>query len=517
MPGCHWGEHMTLHDDRLACDRRGFLRNSVAGAAAFGLAATTRLSAAPTSPNEKVRLGLIGLGWKGGQHLTDLISRDDCEVVALCDPEGEFLDAARQKAPRATAHADMRKLLDDKAIDAVVISTCNHWHCLAAVWACAAGKDVYVEKPLSYTLWEGRQLINAARKHGRIVQVGTQQRSDPMQQEIRAFLHDEKALGPIDSVSVTRFGVRESIGKRETPLELPKTLDKDLWLGPAADLPIYRSKVNYDWHWDWNTGNGEAANWGVHILDDVRNVAFRDTVALPSAVTCGGGRVVWNDAGQTPNLMFAVLEAGTVPVIFALSNLPGRPGSKDPLQFEDTQSGYIVHCKGGSYHGRRGGGAAIDSAGKVIREFKGTTGGREHYANFFDAMRSRDPQHLNADVVVGHDSTNWSHVINAAWRSADTAGFIPGGTLAGGQSSAALERLLKEHVAAYGASIPADALKLSQRLAIDGTRELFTGPGATEANAFLGPREFRKPYVLEAVPIASGESTPPATSVRSKA
>ena len=384
------------------------------------------------------------------------------------------------------------------------------------MWACAAGKDVYVEKPLSYTLWEGRQLINAARKHGRIVQVGTQQRSDPMQQEIRAFLHDEKALGPIESVAVTRFGIREGIGKRETPLELPKTLDKDLWLGPAADLPIYRSKVNYDWHWDWNTGNGEAANWGVHILDDVRNVAFQDTVKLPSAVVCGGGRVVWNDAGQTPNLMFAVLETGTAPVIFALSNLPELPGSKQPLTFEDTQSGYVVHCKGGSYHGRRGGGEAIDPAGKVIRKFKGTTGGREHYANFFDAMRSRDPQHLNADVVVGHDSTNWSHVINAAWRSAGTAGFIPGGTLAGGESSAALERLLLNHVAAYGAAIPADALTLSQRLEIDASREMFVGLGAEEANAFLGPREFRKPYVLDPVPGPSGEFTPPAATVRSK-
>jgi len=507
---------MNRNDAQLACDRRGFLRNSVTGAAALGLAATTGLFAAPKSPNDKIRLGLIGLGWKGGQHLDDLLPRDDCEVVALCDPEREFLDAARQKAPRAKAHADMRQLLDDKQVDAVVISTCNHWHCLAAVWACAAGKDVYVEKPLSYTLWEGRQLINAARKHGRIVQVGTQQRSDPMQREIRAFLHDEKALGPIESVAVTRFGIREGIGKRETPLELPKTLDKDLWLGPAADLPIYRSKVNYDWHWDWNTGNGEAANWGVHILDDVRNVAFQDTVKLPAAVVCGGGRVVWNDAGQTPNLMFAVLETGTAPVIFALSNLPELPGSKQPLTFEDTQSGYVVHCKGGSYHGRRGGGEAIDPAGKVIRKFKGTTGGREHYANFFDAMRSRDPQHLNADVVVGHDSTNWSHVINAAWRSAGTAGFIPGGTLAGGASSAALERLLLDHVAAYGAAIPADALTLSQRLEIDATREMFVGPGAEEANAFLGPREFRTPYVLEPVPGPSGEFTPPAATVRSK-
>ena len=489
---------MTLLDVRTSCDRREFLTRSVAGA--IGLAAATPLSAAPTSPNEKVRLGMIGLGWRGGQHLGDLLSRDDCEVVALCDPEAEFLDKARQKAPRAKAYVDMRKLLDDKEVDAVVISTCNHWHCLAAVWACAAGKDVYVEKPLSYTLWEGRQLINAARQHRRVVQVGTQQRSDPMQQEIRRFLHDDKALGAIESVAVTRFGIRESIGKRDTPLELPKTLDKDLWLGPAADVPMYRSKVNYDWHWDWNTGNGECANWGVHVLDDVRNVVFRDTVSLPSAVTCGGGRVVWNDAGQTPNLMIAVLETGAAPVVFALSNLPERPGSKEPLTFEDTQSGYVVHCQGGSYHGRRGGGVAVDPAGKVIREFKGTTGSREHYGNFFAALRSRDPGQLNAEVVIGHDSTNWSHVINAAWRAAESDGFIPSGPLPGGSASAALERLMKDHVAAYGSAIPTNAVRVSPRLAIDAAREQFVGSGAEKANAFLGPRDFRKPYVLEPVP-----------------
>jgi predicted dehydrogenase len=491
---------MTLPDSYSACDRRSFLRGSAAGMAALGLSAATRLSAAPTASNERIRLGLIGLGWRGGQHLGALVSRDDCDVVAICDPEDAFLEPARKKVPRAKAYADMRKLLDDDQVDAVVISTCNHWHCLAGVWACEAGKDVYVEKPLSYTLWEGRQLINAARRHGRIVQVGTQQRSDPMQREIRRFLHEEQALGAIESVAVMRFGIRESIGKRETPLEMPKTLDYDLWLGPAADQPIFRNKVNYDWHWDWNTGNGECANWGVHVMDDVRNVVFQDSVSLPSAIVCGGGRVVWNDAGQTPNLLFSVMEAAGVPVIFALSNLPARPGSKDPLSFEDTQSGYVVHCAGGSYHGRRGGGVALDRAGKVIREFKGTTGGSEHYRNFFDAIRSRDREQLTADVVVGHDSTNWSHMINAAWRSAAGEGFIPAGGSAGGSPASGVERLLVEHVAAYGATIPATSLKLSPQLAIDADREAFVGPAADAANAFLGPRQFRAPYVLNPVP-----------------
>jgi predicted dehydrogenase len=258
-----------------------------------------------------------------------------------------------------------------------------------------------------------------------------------------------------------------------------------------------RSKVNYDWHWDWNTGNGECANWGVHVLDDVRNVAFRDSVSLPSSVVCGGGRVVWNDAGQTPNLMFAMLEAGGVPVVFALSNLPDRPGSKAALQYQDTQSGYIVHAAGGSYHGRRGGGVALDPAGKVIREFKGTTGGAEHYTDFFDSIRTR--RRPAADVVIGHDSTNWSHVINAAWRSATTDGLIPAGELAGGEPTADIARMLRDQVAAYGAEIPAAALRLSRPFAIDASLEAFVGEGAAAANTFLGPREFRTPYVLKAI------------------
>jgi predicted dehydrogenase len=488
---------VARHVAHTFCNRRAFLGRAASGAAVVaGGLGMERPAFAQGGPDQKIRLGLIGLGWRGGQHLDALLKTEGCEVVALCDPEAAFLGPASEKAPRAKVSADMRKLLDDDAVDAVVISTCNHWHCLAAIWACEAGKDVYVEKPLSYTLWEGRQLINAARRHGRVVQVGTQQRSDPMQAEIRRFLHEEKALGPIESVVVTRFGIREGIGKRATRLAPPATLDYDLWLGPAADQPIYRDKINYDWHWDWNTGNGESANWGVHVLDDVRNVAFQDACSLPTSVTCGGGRVVWNDAGQTPNLMFARLEAAGVPVVFALSNLPKAPGGKESLQFQDTQSGYIVNCAGGSYHGRRGGGVALDRDGRPVREFKGTNGGREHYQNFFAAVRGRDPQMLNAETVVGHDSTNWSHVINAAWRSAEGRGLLPTADAPAAGPLAEIRGLMEGHLRAYGTEAAA-GLRLSGPLAIDPAREAFVGSGADAANAFLGPRDFRRPYVIE--------------------
>jgi predicted dehydrogenase len=481
--------------------RRTFLMQGAAtGVTMLGASTLGRRASAQSGSMDPIRLGLIGLGWRGGQHLDALLPMRECEVVALCDPESLFLDAASKKAPRAKTYADMRRLLDDTSIDAVVISTCNHWHCLAAVWACAAGKDVYVEKPLSYTLWEGQQLVNAARKHDRIVQVGTQQRSDPMQDEIRAFLHEDKGLGAIESVVVTRFGIREGIGKRSTPLEPPKTLDYDLWLGPAADRPIYRNKLDYDWHWDWNTGNGETANWGVHILDDVRNVVFNDRKKLPTEVACGGGRVIWDDAGDTPNLQFAALQAGGIPVLFALSNLPGVPGGKQPLRFENVESGYIVNCAGGSYHGYRGGGVALDPAGKTVRAFQGDSGAG-HYRNFFKAVRSHDPQQLNADVAVGHDSTNWSHVINAAWRSASENGFVPAAAAADSPPLAAIEQLMDKHVSDYFPGGANGELKLSPRLAIDIERERFVGDGADSANVYLGPREFRAPFELKPVTV----------------
>jgi predicted dehydrogenase len=490
---------MASNDFQWRPTRRTFLVQSAAvGAGAVGLSALPRHAEAEVAA-EPIRLGLIGLGWRGGQHLDALSRMRGCKIVALADPEAKFLDAAQAKLPKAKSYADLRQLLDDPSVDAVVIATCNHWHCLAAVWACEAGKDVYVEKPLSFTLWEGEQLVNAARKHNRIVQVGTQQRSDPMQDEVRAFLHDEKTLGPIQSVAVTRFGVRQGIGKRTSPLAPPATLNYDLWLGPAEDRPIFRDKWDYDWHWDWNTGNGECANWGVHILDDVRNVVFNDAVRLPSEVTCGGGRVVWNDAGETPNLQFAVLQAGDVPVYFALSNLPERPGSERPLRFENVESGYIVNCEGGAYQGYRAGGVALDRAGKTIREFHGTGGGNEHYENFFTAVRSRDREALNAETVVGHDSTNWSHVINAAWRTAGEEGFFPPAAVQASSPLGQIEELMQQHLHEYVPQGTGGALQVSGRLTIDNDAQRFVGDGADAANVYLGPREFRAGYEFKPV------------------
>jgi len=274
--------------------RRKFIATSLATTVTAGTLASQPARLFARNANQKVAVGFISCGGRARQLMGQFKRTGMADIVAICDPDQKRMDMVVEKiAPKAKTYTDLRKLLEDPSIDAVVVATCNHWHCLAAIWAMEAGKHVYVEKPLSHTQWEGDQTVAAARRYGKVCQIGTQQRSDPMQAEIKKFLHEEKALGEIKAAKVNRYGVRGSIGKREKPLEIPKSVNYDLWLGPAQDQPIMRNKLHYDWHWDWNTGSGEMGNWGVHVLDDVRNNIFQDNVKLPKRIFGGGGRVVF--------------------------------------------------------------------------------------------------------------------------------------------------------------------------------------------------------------------------------
>jgi hypothetical protein len=250
---------ITLHGETSMrhLSRREFIGAGLAVGAAAALPAHSLFAA---NANEEIGLGFISCGGRAGQLMKPFNAIPGVNIAGLCDPDEGRLASAKKRYPKAKTWTDLRELIEDKSIDAVVIATCNHWHCLAAIWAMEAGKDVYVEKPLSHSQWEGRQTVAAARKYKRICQLGTQQRSDPMQAEIKKFLHEEKALGKILSARVNRFGVRGPIGKRSTPLTPPKNVDYDVWLGPAQAKPIYRNKLHYDWHWDFNTGSGEMGN-----------------------------------------------------------------------------------------------------------------------------------------------------------------------------------------------------------------------------------------------------------------
>ncbi len=472
--------------------RRRFLGSSLA-VGAIGLPSCTTLAA---NANEEINLGFISCGGRAGGLMGAFSRIQGVNVAGLCDPDQNRLNSAKHRFPKARTWTDLRGLIDDDGIDAVVIATCNHWHCLAAIWAMEAGKDVYVEKPLSHSQWEGRQTVAAARKYDRICQVGTQQRSDPMQAEIKQFLHEEQGLGAIISARVNRYGVRASIGKRTTPLPIDKSTEYDLWLGPAQDEPIFRDKLHYDWHWDWNTGSGEMGNWGVHVLDDLRNNVFQDKVSLPKRIFGGGGRVAWNDAGETPNVHFVYFDTGSIPVVIGLSNLPQTPGKKGSARHPGPGSGYIAYCEGGRLEGHRGRAAAFDRDGTLIKMFRGNSGSGLHQRNFIDALRTRDASMLNTDVEVGHLSTGWCNLANIAFRAGNTFRHADAAQVK--DDEGIWEGLLgemKTHLEAHSIDIESTVIKLSPMLQFDVDNEVFVGSHADLANRFIR-REYRQPYVV---------------------
>jgi hypothetical protein len=471
-----------------AFSRRKFLAASAA--ASIAVSQPARLWA--RNANERVAIGFISCGGRARNLMAQFQKTELCDIVAICDPDPSRIAAAKEIAPDATPYADLRKLIEDDSLDAVVIATCNHWHCLAAIWAMEAGKHVYVEKPLSHSQWEGEQTVLAAKRYKKVCQIGTQQRSDPMQAEIKKFLHEEKALGEIKAAKVNRYGVRGQIGKREQPLAISPQIDYDLWLGPAQKQPIMRNKLHYDWHWDWNTGSGEMGNWGVHLLDDVRNNIFLDRVALPKKIFGGGGRVVWDDAGQTPNVHFTCFDTGSIPVVIGLSNLPDKPGEKKPAAHTGPDSGYVAVCEGGNYFGQRGQGVAYDNDGKIIRQFKGNRGNVVHPANFCQAVIANDPSMLNATVEIGHHSTGWCNLANISFRAGSQMSIEQAREVKVPQWQQLINEM-EDHLNVYGKKISDKEIKMSPLLELSDDGSQFVGEGSDAANVFL-KREYRKGF-----------------------
>ena len=234
-------------------------------------------------------------------------------------------------------------------------------------------------------------------------------------------------------------------------------------------------------------------NWGVHVLDDVRNVVFQDSVALPKRIQGIGGRVAWNDAGQTPNVHMVHFDTGAIPVSIHLANITAAPGSKKSPQHPGPGSGYIATCEGGRYEGQRGRGVAYDADGKEIRSFKGNNGDHVHQKNFIDAVRSRDASLLNADVAVGNDSTGWCNLANIAFRAGSR--FHPKTIADGFPQMAGLANEVGSMLAAHGLDLDGGEILASPILEIDQASGQFTGPAASQANQFL-KREYRDGYVV---------------------
>jgi hypothetical protein len=254
--------------------------------------------------------------------------------------------------------------------------------------------------------------------------------------------------------------------------------------------------LQYDWHWDWNTGSGEMGNWGVHVLDDLRNNVFLDKVALPRRIFGGGGRVVWNDAGETPNVHFVYFDTGSIPVVIGLANISAEPGTRSGPKHPGPGSGYIAYCEGGHFEGQRGRGAAFDKEGKLIKEFRGNGGNGLHQQNFIDAVRKRDPSILKSHVQVGHYTTGWCNLANIAYQTGSTFSHVDAKQVQ--DSSGRWQSLLddmEQLLGAHGIDIESAEIKLSPVLKVDTKSEKFVGDDADAANRFL-KREYRAPFIV---------------------
>ncbi|MFK7769167.1 MAG: Gfo/Idh/MocA family protein [Mariniblastus sp.] len=387
----------------MSFSRRIFLKSSLAVGTAVSLPAISY--GRVMGSNEKIRCAVIGLNGRGKDHIRGLGEN----VVAYCDCDSNVL-GQRSDGKDVEKFTDYRKLLESKTIDAVSIATPNHQHSIMGIRAVMAGKHVYVEKPVSHNVWEGRQLSEAQKKTGMIMQCGTQSRSSPSLQEAVKYVRAGK-LGKIKHAVGTCYKPRKSIGKLDKPLTIPKSIDYDLWCGPAEKRSLFRPKLHYDWHWDFNTGNGDMGNQGIHQMDIARWFLGYDTIS-PRVISIGG-RLGYEDGGDTPNTQTVIHDYPDAPLIFETRGLPkakkfqskGWGGNMD--NYRGSRIGVIVQCENGyvvipSYSSA----TAFDNEGNKIKEWKG---GGNHYANFLDAARAGDQSKLNGPVWEGHLSSALCH------------------------------------------------------------------------------------------------------------
>jgi len=403
---------------RQVVSRRGFLVGSVVGGAAAPGVLARPAWAAPLGANDAVRVAVVGLGnpGQGLHHVQMFKALPGVRLVALCDVDENILDkAAKDLASenvQVARYVDVRKVLESKDVDAISIATPNHWHSLMTVWACQAGKDVYVEKPISHNVWEGRKAVEAAARFGRIVQAGTQSRSD----EALLELADHLRKGEMGKVLRARgfcYKRRESIGRVAGPQPIPQGVHYDLWCGPAPLEPLRRERLHYDWHWFWATGNGDIGNQGIHEMDMCRWMVGEEK--LPPRVFSIGGRFGYVDDGETPNTHIAVLDYPAAPILFEVRGLPQKAGVSYMDQYRGVRIGIVIECENGYFAGGGGGGWTYDRNGKRVRQFA-SSGGDTHVENFIRAVRSRKPEELKAPLSGGHTSSALCHLANISQR-----------------------------------------------------------------------------------------------------
>ena len=393
-------------------NRRYFLMGSAAATA-------TQAARAFQSPNDTVRVAVVGCGGRGNSHMSAWTSMPNVELAALVDVDDSHSEryvGSLQKAGKKAVPTfrDIRKVLDDKNIDAVSIASPNHWHTLQTIWACQAGKDVYVEKPCSHNVFESRQIVAAARKYNRMVQMGSQSRSSPALQEAVQKMRDGE-FGEIYMARGLCFKARNTIGK--TPVEaVPPGVDYDMWTGPAPLRPFTKNRFHYNWHWFWDTGNGDLGNQGIHEVDIAR---WGLGVTHPTKVSGIGGKFMFDDDQETPNTMSAAYEfnVGGKPKMMTFevrhwysnheAGINGeRPGNTIGNTFYGSE-GYLVIDNYNKYY---------SFVGKDQKPGPARTERDKHYENFIAGLRSRKREDLNAEIEEGALSCVLVHLANISYR-----------------------------------------------------------------------------------------------------
>ncbi len=480
--------------------RRSFLHHTLAASGALYLPSTWSRAA---GANEDIRVAIIGCddpgknapGGRGRYHMKELMGKiakgnSGLRIAAICDVDQDNLDAAKAELEKAQIKAefytDFRKLLASKNVDAVIIATPNHTHSLIAAWALEAGKHVYVEKPISHNIWEGRQLANIAKKHaGKLIcQHGMQRRNDPVWQQVMDYV----AGGEIGKALVSRglcYKPRQSINKIGTPQQPAATVDYNLWSGPREITPIKRKRLHYDWHWQWEYGNGDIGNQGPHQLDVARWL-IGDPQQGPANVISIGGRFGYEDDATTANTQIAFYDFKPVPVIFEVRGLPEAgmdfKGRTPQWTHSGVSVGNVLHCEGGYI---AEGVVYENGTDKVIKKGMKPNDGAGHQEAFFASIRSLkiDKDH---EVTTGHLSASLAHMANISYRlGKEATSEAVAEQIKGTPSFAETYQNLAAHLLKNGIDLAATKVTLGAMLHFDGATEQFTGEQAAAANALV--------------------------------
>jgi predicted dehydrogenase len=482
--------------------RRQFVKGAVG--AGLGMAMVGPMSRV-RGANDEIRVAVVGINGRGGSHIGAFEEMDGVRVAALCDVDRKILDREAARFEKKYGHkvegyVDIRKLLENKDIDAISIATPNHWHSLATIWACQAGKDVYVEKPCSHNVFEGRKCLEAARKYNRIVQHGTQSRSSKgWANQVAAVASGKygKLLISKGAASKGSATGRWSIGFKPIT-EPPENLDYNLWLGPASEQPFHMNLAPYNWHWFWSFGNGEIGNQGVHEMDKARWAIPGAT--LPRSVISLGGRWVnsteghppFTDQAETPNCQLTIMDFGGPLLVFEVLGLVDRVGV-DGKKYPNNV-GNEFYLEGGVIRDGKFYPKDSDKA-EELGDFEVKMGPGDHFENFINALRSRKIEDLNADIAEGYLSSACCQLGNISYRLGEqVAGATKPDVLGKHEEIArSWDRIAETAKGAIGYDLAKQTYQLGPMLTFDPKAEKFVGNA--KADAML-TRPYRAPFVV---------------------